>query len=99
MNTDLLNNEKLITKALPKWHVWVVEDHFIAAVSLESAIECYCGDWGVARDEVCYDETHSDNVDYYDTEEDENPTTVMRIQAENLMDGGSVMPFDFARAE
>lgn len=52
------------------------------------------------RDEVCYDETHSDRADYYaNLEEDECPTCIMRTRAAELIESGKVMPFDFARSE
>ena len=82
--------------------MWEVEDHFIAATSLESAIDHFCGNWGIReREGLNYDDTHCDRCDYYaDIEaEDGNPTSSMRVQAEILIDAGSVMPFEFARAE
>jgi hypothetical protein len=84
----------------PNWHVWEVSGHFIAATSLESAIDFFAGDWGVERDEVIYDDTHCDRSDYYtNLGEDEHPSSIMRVVAEGLIADGKEMPFDFARTE
>ena len=81
-----------------EWHVWQVEGNFIAAANRESAIDFYCVEWGVDRDDVRCGERHCDFTDYYaDPEEDENPTSTMGRVAQRLINGGRIMPFEFAR--
>lgn len=87
----------------PSWRVWLVEDVFIAANSLEEAIIHYCDAYGRERDEAACDGSPWDHAGFYRSGDEAEalgspPDCTMREAAEEKLREGNSLPIEVAIA-
>lgn len=81
----------------------MVENEFIAAVSLDEAIGYYCDMHGRERDEINFEDGHWDTAGFYRSGDemeswDKAPDCTMREAAEEKIAKGERIPFEIAVA-
>jgi hypothetical protein len=79
-----------------EWHVWHVGYSFYAAETLEDAIQAEM-DAGADRGDISWDDDHCDHSDFFNGTEGEGDAICMCARAQQLIDEGRKMPFEFAR--
>ena len=85
------------------WRVWMVENEFIAAVSLEEAIGYYCDMHGTERDEINFEDSDYDSGGFYRSGDemdswDKDPDCTLREAADEKIAEGERIPFGVAIA-
>lgn len=85
------------------WRVWMVENEFIAAVSIEEAIGYYCDMHGTERDEINFEDCDYDSGGFYRSGDemdswDKDPDCTLREAAEEKIAKGERIPFEVAIA-